>query len=72
MFHTIWRFIDVLKKEQDLTDWKINQKAEDDEEAPSSPTKEVEGLRQTVELMSYDECSACRTTVRLPFHNAMN
>ena len=24
--HTIWRFIDVLKKEQDLTNWKINQK----------------------------------------------
>ena len=23
---TIWRFIDVLKKEQDLTDWKIAQK----------------------------------------------
>ena len=23
---TIWRFIDVLKKERDLTDWKINQK----------------------------------------------
>ena len=24
--HTIWPFIDVLKKELDLTDWKINQK----------------------------------------------
>ena len=24
--HIIWRFVDVLKKEQDLTDWKINQK----------------------------------------------
>ena len=23
---TIWRFIDVLKEEQDLTNWKINQK----------------------------------------------
>ena len=23
---TIWKFLDVLKKEQDLTDWKIAQK----------------------------------------------
>ena len=23
---TIWKFLDVLKKEQDLTDWKISQK----------------------------------------------
>jgi hypothetical protein len=39
---TIWRFIDVLKKEQDLTQWKINQKNEDAQTTTSSPTEEVD------------------------------
>ena len=69
---TIWSFIDVLKKEQDLTDWKINQKMMIQPPPPFverlclsnySPGSALQFDR--IELKGLLKYSACRTTVRL-------
>ena len=52
---TIWRFLDVLKMEQDITDWKISQKMMRRAPAPQEPRWANYDVELSRLIDSYDD-----------------
>ena len=51
----MWRFIDVLKKEQDLTNWIINQKLTRQPRPPQQKKWKDYGRQLNFIILSYDD-----------------